>query len=159
MAPGRVAVSGADEQLERAARALAERAAAVLPRWLRARAGDVVRAAGGDRQLADRARPAAEAAASAACQVLFGLAATDLDAQRTTPLAAVRAACAPVTALLRDAGLPTPPPAPGAPPEPAADPYSLAPPSWDAVDPQLAELALVWGAAKAAAHLDRRRPR
>lgn len=147
-----------DEQLAEAGRALAERAAAVLPAWVAARADEVVRAAGGDRQLAERVRPAAEAAAGEACRVLRRMADTDVDGQRTTPLAAVRASAAPVTALLREAGLPEPAARAGVPPEASADPFGLAPPSWAAVDPELAELALVWGAAKAAAHLARHRP-
>lgn len=154
-----VAGTGADARLAEVGRALADRAAAVLPPWAAARAVEVVRVGGGSGELAERAGAAAGAAAAAACEVLGRLAEADVDAQRTTPLAALRDACAPVTALLRDAGLPVTGPAAGTSPGTPTDPYGLAPPSWAAVDPELAELALAWGAAKAAAHLSRHRPR
>ena len=76
----------------------------------------------------------------------------DLDAQRSTPLAVVRAAVSYPTEVLRHARVP-----------PVArdrfvserfphDPYGLTPASLAAMDPELGEPAIAWGAAKAMAH-------
>ncbi len=83
----------------------------------------------------------------------------DIDEQRTTPLAILRAAVSYPTAVLRRAGA-------------AAvdrddftrrafpdDDYDLTPATFGDVDPALREPGLVWGAAKAYVHLGRHRPR
>jgi hypothetical protein len=77
---------------------------------------------------------------------------TDIDDQRTTPLALVREAVSYPTEVLAAAGVP---PVerdridrvmfPG-------DAYALSPANFAAVDPRLADLALTWGAAKAWVH-------
>lgn len=148
---------------------LAERAGAVLPAWLAGRAGALVDAAGAPAAPApDRDRDALVAAAERAgedvADRLHVLATTDLDRQRTTPLAALRAALAPVEDAMLAAGVlvaraggagghePGRRPGPGQPGPGDAVPRALAPRSWSEVDAELAELALVWGAAKAAAH-------
>lgn len=156
----------AEAALAEAGRALAARAAAVLPRWLEARTaallgvadGTVGRVAWAGRGSEGVLRAAREAA-EVACAALAHLAATDVDDQRTTPLAALRQACALPASALRAAGVP-PPRRTGGPPGsgPAGggvDPYDLAPASWRQIDEELAELALVWGAAKARAHRQR----
>ncbi|HXW34597.1 MAG TPA: hypothetical protein VEJ87_08450 [Acidimicrobiales bacterium] len=83
---------------------------------------------------------------------LEALALSDVDSQTTTPLSVVRAATAAPTALLRAVGVP--------PIERDVfsierfpdDIYGLVPPSLGAIDPSLNELAITWGAAKAAVH-------
>jgi hypothetical protein len=88
---------------------------------------------------------------------LGALLVSDVDAQRSTPLEAVRAAVAYPTEVLRAAGV--------APVERDAftterfpdDDYGLTPASLTAVDPSLGELSVRWGAAKAAAHRRRHR--
>ncbi|HEV8298990.1 MAG TPA: hypothetical protein VGQ20_16905 [Acidimicrobiales bacterium] len=82
---------------------------------------------------------------------------TDVDVQRSTPLALLRGAVRYPTAILRDAGVP-----PVARDEFAVrafpdDIYDLSPASFADVDPALADPGLVWGAAKAHVILQRRR--
>jgi hypothetical protein len=84
------------------------------------------------------------------------LLALDVDEQRVNPLALVRRAVSYPTAVLRDAGVP-----------PVVrdefderafpdDVYGLAPAAFADIDPALHEPGLLWGAAKAHAHLARR---
>ena len=103
---------------------------------------------------------ASAAAAAAAAEVEAGfraLAAEDVDRQRTTPLAIVRAAVRWPTSVLTDAGV-----GPVRRDEMEQrrapdDLYDLTPRSLAAIDPELGELGLRWGAAKAAAHRARHR--
>lgn len=101
--------------------------------------------------LARAAELGAQAAADAA-QELRAMATNDVDAMGTTPLAVVRRAVTAPTTALAEAGVP-----------PVVrdrfvserfpdDVYDLTPGSLAAVDPELAELGVAWGAAKAAAH-------
>ena len=81
----------------------------------------------------------------------------DIDEQATTPLALLRAAVRYPTAVLRSAGVP-----PVVRDEQQErlfpdDDYDLAPANFAEVSPDLAEVGLVWGAAKAHTHLQRRR--
>jgi hypothetical protein len=87
------------------------------------------------------------------------LLALDLDEQRVNPLALVRRAVSYPTQVLQDAGMP-----------PVVrdefderafpdDMYGLSPASFAEVDQSLYEPGLEWGAAKAHAHLVRRRGR
>lgn len=85
------------------------------------------------------------------------LLALDIDQQRTAPLALLRGAVAHPTRVLEAAGVPHverdevdaalfP-----------DDVYALAPASFADIDPELHELGMAWGAAKAFVHLARRR--
>jgi hypothetical protein len=144
-----------DAMLRSAGLRLAERAEEVLPGWLARRAVAVLRAAPAS-EVANRSADVVSAAQQAgveAAVLLRELAVTDADRQRTTPLSAVRAAVAGPGAVLRAAGVPVP--EAGASPARRlveGDDYELAPRSWAEVDGELAELALVWGATKAAVH-------
>lgn len=154
--------AGPDEVLAVLGRELAERVPAALPGWARAAVARVLeawQAATGrpddavTEELLAAAEEAGRQAAPAVAAELRRLAAQDVDDQRTTPLEIVRRAAMPgPTAVLAGAGVP-----------PVArdrfaearfpdDPYDLAPASLAALDPSLAEPALAWGAAKAAAH-------
>lgn len=138
-------------------RALAQAIEAALPGWVertvRQRltdagldAGhDVVRATG-------EARDAAVREVGAAVRALLD---TDIDLQATTPLSLLRGAVRFPTRVLADAGVP-----------PVVrdevqerlfpdDLYDLTPATFADVDPALAEPGLIWGAAKAHAHLQR----
>ena len=77
---------------------------------------------------------------------------TDIDAQATTPLSVVRRAVRYPTEVLRSAGVP--PVQRDAFAESAFpdDDYDLAPASLADVDPELVDVGLAWGAAKAMAH-------
>lgn len=85
------------------------------------------------------------------------LLATDIDEQRSNPLAVLRASLGPVTALLGRAG--------ATPVERDSfvassfpdDRFDLAPAAFSDIDESLHEPGLMWGAAKAHVHLARRR--
>lgn len=150
-----------DANLEEHGRALAEAIEERLAPW-------VVRCV--DRRIRDYtgAPPSAEVldAASAAGEraraevgpEIRALLARDVDEQRVNPLAILRTAVRYPTQVLRDAGVP-----------PIVrddfeersfpdDIYGLGPVSFADVDPSLHEPGIVWGAAKAYAHLQRHKP-
>jgi hypothetical protein len=149
-----------DANLEEIGRALADAIEQALPGW-------VVRCVDGrlqdytGRPATPEVRAAAERAGEEArddvVPTLRALLARDVDAQTTNPLMLVRAAVRYPTAVLRAAGVP-----------PVVrdefderafpdDIYGLSPASFDDVDPALHDPGLLWGAAKAHAHLSRRR--
>jgi hypothetical protein len=108
-------------------------------------------------ELEAEAREMAAAAAPVTLHRVHDLLATDLDEQRTNPLAVLRAAVAGPTAVLRSAGVP-----------PVRrdefderafpdDVYGLGPATWRDVDESLHDPGLMWGAWKAATILRRRR--
>jgi hypothetical protein len=148
------------EALARHAAALADAIADALPGWVRRCVGDRLAAAGIE---PDAAVDAATEDAAQRCAADVGpsvraLLADDVDRQRTTPLALLRAAVAHPTAVLRAAGVP-----PVVRDDFAArsfpdDDYDLTPASFADVDPSLHEPGLVWGAAKAHVHRRRHRP-
>lgn len=142
-------------QLAAVAAELADAVERALPAWV-------------ERSVAARLDPltpearqaAAEAGRRAAEDVgarLRALLATDVDEQRSNPLAVLRAAVRYPTEVLRAAGV-----APAARDEFAErafpdDVYDLSPATWSDVDPALHEPGIVWGAAKAHVVLARRR--
>lgn len=81
---------------------------------------------------------------------------TDVDEQRTTPLALLRDAVGEPTRLLRELGAVPPPSSPDADRFPD-DVYRIGPAAWSDVDPSLHEPGLMWGAWKAMTVLARRR--
>jgi hypothetical protein len=157
---GSIAVMEADANLVEHGRVLADAIEAVLPAW-------VVRCVGGrwldwkgvaaGPELVDAARAAGERARSEVVPAVRELLLLDVDAQRTNPLALVRGAVSYPTEVLRAAGVP-----------PVVrdefderafpdDVYALTPASFADVDQSLHEPGFTWGAAKAHAHLVRRR--
>ena len=141
------------------ATALADAIEVALPAWVE-RAVARVLAGAGMAVSAAIASQAAEAGRRAAADVVprvRRLLAADIDQQRTTPLAILRSAVHYPTEVLRSAG------APGVARDRDQarlfpnDPYDLSPANFADVDPGLTELGLVWGAAKAHAHLQRHR--
>lgn len=82
---------------------------------------------------------------------------TDVDEQRTTPLALIRRAVRYPTEVLLAAGVPPVPRDPFAERVFPDDIYDLSPASLADLDPDLAEPGLVWGAAKAFVHRRRHR--
>ena len=115
-----------------------------------------------ERSAAAGIEPGEEATASAAADAaafvdacLDDLFSTDIDRQRTNPLAVLRAATAYPTAVLEAAGVPEARRDPVAVEQFPEDVYDLVPASFADVAPDLAELGLVWGAAKARVHRDR----
>lgn len=107
--------------------------------------------------VAEAARGAGERALAEAGPALRRLLATDVDDQRTNPLAILRGAVVHPTAVLAAAGVP-----PVERDEQAVrlfpdDAYDLVPASFTDIHPELHEPGLVWGAAKAHVILRRRR--
>ena len=88
---------------------------------------------------------------------LRGLLAADVDAQRATPLELVRQAVRYPTGVLRAAGVPPIQRDRFATERFPDDDYGLTPASLASLDPSLGDVAVQWGAAKAAAHRRRHR--
>jgi hypothetical protein len=153
--------------LEGHARTLAEGIEAALPAWVeravleRWRAWRAWQEPGADPvpppELVVAAREAGEAARREVGPRVRALLETDVDGQRTNPLAVVREAVVHPTRVLVRAGVP-----PVVRDEQAErlfpdDAYDLTPGAFADVDPALHEPGLVWGAAKAHVVLARRR--
>lgn len=148
-----------DEALARYAGALAAGIEAALPAWVvrcvvdRAEAHRPGSSAG---LLAD-AEAAGRAAQAEVGPRVRALLQADVDAQATGPLALVRTAVAHPTAVLAAAGVPEVVRDEFAVRAFPDDGYDLAPASFADLHPDLQELGLVWGAAKAHVVLRRRR--
>jgi hypothetical protein len=142
-----------DDTLAELGEELAAKVSAAVPGWVvscvEARLSASV--PGRDAVLA-RAAVAGELARQEVAGKLAVLLAGDVDAQRSTPLAVIRAAVTYPTEVLREAGVPPVPRDPFASERFPDDPYGLTPASLPALDPDLAEPAIAWGAAKALAH-------
>lgn len=142
------------------ARALLEAVEASLPAWVeRAVRQRWAEAGGGEvpAEVAADARRAGDRARGDLVPLLEALLTTDVEAQRTNPLAIIRRATAYATEVLHEAQVP--------PLERDAeavrlfpdDLYDLTPASFGDLDPSVHEPGLVWGAAKAHVILARRR--
>jgi hypothetical protein len=146
-----------EEEEKEHGRALADAIEATLPAWVERSVQRRLEDAG--RRPSPEVREAAAAAGrQAVAEVAVAVRAlleADIDEQATTPLALLRAAVRFPTSVLEEAGVP----------HVARDEvqerllpddvYDLAPASFADVDPMLAEPGLVWGAAKAYAHIQR----
>jgi hypothetical protein len=150
------------------AAALAEHASALADAVARALPGWVVRAvsaryeAWSGASLPAEVRAEAQAAGDAARADVDGrlraLLATDVDEQRSNPLAIVRSAVRYPTAVLREAGVPHVVRDAQAERLFPDDPYDLTPAAFGDLDPMVHEPGLTWGAAKAHVILRRRKP-
>ena len=156
--PARAAAEDEDRFAEYS-ESLADAIDAALAPWVVRSIDQRLRDAG---RTPDGSTSAAAAVAAERCRAevtprVRALLSSDLDEQRTTPLAILRSATGYATDVLRDAGV-----APvqrdefdeRAFPD---DVYALSPAAFSDVDPALHEPGLVWGAAKAHIHLARRR--
>lgn len=126
--------------------------------WAQWRSGP---GAGGDPHL-DLQVAAETAAAAQRCRddlapVVRAVLLTDIDEQRTNPLAVVRRAVPYPTEVLRGAGVPPVERDDQSRSHFPGDDYDLTPATFADLDPALHEPGLVWGAAKAHVHLRRRR--
>lgn len=148
-----------EAKLAALAGALADAVEAAVPTWVQRSVERLVVAHQG---LVTGAVRAAAATAGRRCAEEVGaqlraVLASDVDEQRTNPLALLRAAVAYPTAVLQEAGVP---PVVRSDFDERAFPddlYGLAPATWSDIDPELQEPGLVWGAAKAHVVLTRRR--
>jgi hypothetical protein len=133
--------------------ALAAQVTAAVPAWV-VRCVDTrlpLSAPGRDLVMAE-AREAGRRAQLKVAGTLGVLLSADVDGQRSTPLAVIRAAVSYPTEVLRAAQVPPVPRDPFVSERFPDDPYGLTPASLQAMDPGLGELAIAWGAAKAMAH-------
>ena len=155
--------AGTDQSDEAAlaeiANALADAVESALPGWVERSVARLVMAHQGtvDDSVAVAAGEAGERAAVEVGGEIRALLATDVDRQRSNPLAMLRRAVCYPTEVLRDAGVP--PVARSAFDERAFpdDIYGLTPATWSDVDPTLLDPGVTWGAAKAHVVLSRRR--
>lgn len=148
--------------LDRYATALGDAVEAALPGWVEravAARWSAWRGAPVPEDVADAARAAGERARAELMPVLRELLATDVDAQRSTPLAIIRRAVADATAVLRAAGVPSVERDAHAERLFPEDRYDLAPAAFGDLHPSVHEAGLTWGAAKAHVILRRRRAR
>ncbi len=137
------------------AAALADGIDAALPRWVERTVAEIMTAWTGSvpPEVAAQAATAADQAAAEVGPQVRALLESDIDQQRTTPLAIVRGAAVRYpTEVLLTAGVP-----PVARDQAAEelfpdDRYDLAPAAFADLDPGLADVGLRWGAAKAFEH-------
>ena len=146
-----------DQALEEHCRALASAVTDALPHWVERSVRQRLADAGREPEPGVLAA-AADAGQRAAAEVggaVRELLERDVDEQATTPLSLVRGAVRYPTTVLAEAGVP---PVERDEVQEALfpdDPYDLTPATFADLDPALAEPGLVWGAAKAFAHLQR----
>lgn len=148
------------QALSRYGSQLADGIEAAIGPWVVRSVDHVVTVSTGRRpsaELLEQAVEAGRAATEAIVPDVRALLALDIDDQHSNPLAIVRGAVAWPTAVLRGAGI-----SPVDRDEAARsmfpdDEYDLSPVNFAALDPDLHEPGLIWGAAKAHVHLARRR--
>jgi hypothetical protein len=146
--------------MDEPAAALLDGVDAALPGWVERSVTRIMTAWAGEvpSDVARAASDAGEAARAVVVPQLLALLEADIDEQRQTPLTIIRSAVRWPTAVLHDAGVP--------PVERDAfeerafpeDLYGLAPATFADVSPELADLGIAWGAAKAMAHRRRHKP-
>lgn len=135
--------------------ALADACVAALGPWV---VGAIERAAGpAAASLAPQAAAVGGRCAAEIGAELRALLALDIDRQRTTPLAVLRGACRYPTAVLAAAGIAAPARDPFDERSNPDDRYGLGPSTWADLGPEVGELGIAWGAAKAHLHLRRHR--
>lgn len=143
------------------ATALADAVVDVLPVWVERSVVRVATAWEGrapEPALLEAAREAGGRASVEVGAEVRALLEADIDDQRTTPLALLRAAVRYPTEVLRAAGVPPVERDPVQVRLMPGDLYDLSPANFADVDPALAEPGLMWGAAKALAHRRRHAP-
>ena len=148
-----------DRALAEKARVLGDAIEATVGPWLIGavrRVAAAQRLPGGDRLVLDAEAAANQAKADVVPRVR-ALLATDIDEQATTPLALLREAVGPATAVLAGFGAVPVQRDPFAVRAFPDDVYGLAPAAFEDVAPELKDPGLEWGAAKAFVHLRRRR--
>lgn len=152
--------SDADVALEEAGSRLATEVETALPLWIEGSVERIHVSWRGHLPTAvrDAARVAGLAAVAEVMPTLRALLASDVEAQWTNPLHLLRQAAKYPTEVLRSAGVPEIVRDEFSELNSPADLYGLEPAAFGDIDPRLHDLGLEWGAAKAMAHLSRRRP-
>lgn len=139
--------------------ALADAIERALPGWVERSVERLLVAYRGRVEPDERAAASAAGVAAAADigPAVHALLVTDIDEQRTGPLALARQAVRYPTAVLHEAGVPGVERDEFVERQFPDDVYDLAPATFADLDPALLELGITWGAAKAHVHLARRR--
>jgi hypothetical protein len=147
------------ERLAELASALADGIEDALPRWVVGSVEGLTVAWQGSvpPEVSAAATSAGRAARDDIVPAVRALLATDVDEQRTNPLALLRGAVAYPTAVLIEAGVPEVVRDPFAEQVFPDDVYDLAPAGFGDLDPDLHDAGLAWGAAKAFVVLNRRK--
>ena len=157
--PGPMTGETDDDRLMGYAIALADAVDAALPGWVAAavatRLGD--RAADAPADLADRVEAAGRAAVDDIGRRLRELLQLDIDEQWTNPLTLIRGAVRYPTEILAAAGVPEIGRDDQARRFHPEDVYDLTPAAFADLGPEVHDLGISWGAAKAHLHLRRRR--
>lgn len=151
----------ADRTLAEAGRQLADALDRALPVWVERHVERLLVAFHGDADdaLMERAGEAGRAAAADVTPRVRSLVDADVDEQVGNPLAIVRQAVAYPTGVLQEAGVPPVVRDEFAEQHFPDDPYDLTPMTWGDVDESLHDVGILWGAAKAQAHMRRHRER
>ncbi|MFP5577637.1 MAG: hypothetical protein ACLGIZ_05280 [Acidimicrobiia bacterium] len=138
---------------------LADRVQAAVPGWIERLVLDRVRAWSGhvSAEVAAEALVAAESARLEVVPRVRALLSTDIDEQRTNPLDLLRGATRHAHDALARIGVPSVVRDDFSQRSFPGDSYDLVPATWADVDPDLHEIGLTWGAAKAYVHKARRR--
>lgn len=149
----------ADRLLAELGTRLADDIATALPAWVERCVVTIHDAWHGStpHEVVTAARAAGAQAVEEVVPVLRDLLARDVDEQWTNPLQLVRRATAHPTAVLRSAGVPAVVRDEFAERTAPDDRYGIEPAGFADLGPGLHEVGLAWGAAKARAHLQRRR--
>lgn len=138
---------------------LVDTVADVVPGWIERIVLDRLQAWSGhvSPDVAAQAVAAGDAARDDVVPRLRALVETDIDAQETNPLALLRDATAHGHRVLAEAGMPSMPHDQFARNSFPDDAYGLVPATWADIDPELHEIGITWGAAKAFLFKARRR--
>jgi hypothetical protein len=138
---------------------LVDTVADVVPRWIERSVRERLQAWRGhvSPEVAAQAVAAGEAARDEVVPRLRSLVETDIDEQRTNPLALLRDATSHGHRVLAGAGMPSMPRDQFARSSFPDDDYGLVPATWADIDPDLHEIGITWGAAKAFLFKARRR--
>ncbi len=145
-----------DERLAFHGAALADAVVVALPSWVTAAVLSRVEPSSRE-QIADRVELAGANAATDIGSQLRHLLALDVDEQWTNPLTLIRTAANYANDVLRDLAVPPPSRDADARRLHPEDTYDLTPGAFGDLGPEVHELGLIWGAAKAHTHLQRRR--
>ena len=155
---GECAAAPVPASVQEAAELLADGAIAALPRWVERCVAEMCERAGVvAADLSEQARAAGMQCAAETGPPLRQLLAADVDAQQTTPLSVLRSAVRFPTRVLADGGVPEPERDDFERSRFGDDPYGLTPASFADIDPDLGQIGIAWGAAKAFEVLRRRR--
>lgn len=138
---------------------LVDAVAEVVPGWIERLVVERLRAWSGhvSPEVAAQAVAAGEAARDDVVPRLRTLVETDIDDQDANPLALLRGATAHGHRVLAEAGMPSMPRDQFARNSFPDDAYGLVPATWADIDPELHEIGITWGAAKAFLFKARRR--